>query len=887
MLRHLHRYQIKQHSEEWYNIRQRLITATKVSGYLESSRYGPKVSSYGYGNKQKNNVTTNPALIFGTRHEEPAQRALEKRWGSKIYDLGLGIHEKHSWLGASPDGIMLLADGSVNLVEIKCPYYRKITGKIPFDYWVQMQIQMEVWDVNGCVYSENEFSKPDEDFNNESQLGTLQKYWDVRVPRDRHWFGRIFPILCQNKQRLTRDKCLFWTQARDPYCVRNWVMGDPLLDWLGRWSEKWSEATKDKPKKYDLSRLASKQTKSFHSTILAKMTELGRNYVDISEEWFQRFAPSDDEWKTYISQPPIYKSFGKHRITMQAIQAGAPVIADGLLLDEPNKRWGKADLLVREDVLPYLFQNQKDVDNEDIDEELNQNKAGMRYYVVLTRFSSLNLCADGTHLLNNAKQKLYKAYIRFLTDCLPVDVQLPRGYVIGRKASWTSRNVKYRSDGYCTSWGCVDFRDKDSNYSTIVNDCLEWLERVDKEGSDWSPLQQQKKRKRITELCPNMKNQNDYPWHECKKRLAEQTDEITQILNIGPDKRNKMLESGIQGWKDLSLDHLSTFKVANKKAVNNILTANRENRLIGLADVAQNLPPQADLEFYFDFETVNDLNEHIGKELFDSSPGIGGQSNIIYMIGCYVRDSRTGQHEYLNYLVDEITPENERSILKDWFRDLKEIMAKCNDGANSANSDDSAIDSTDSDIDSNDARGLRKRRRRRLRRRDRVEASRTKKAAKMCMRMFHWSQAEIIQLKRVRKAYGDLVEIGEFMENTDFIDLYELFKKSEVGIPGAFNYGLKSVAKSLHSLGKINSTWEENMNGADAMVAAWHLKDRTDHEPHTHHNAKYGNGTLIDPEALVSTRNENKADALSKEIIIYNYYDCKVMDEITEFIRSV
>ncbi len=936
LLRYLHRPQIRQHSEEWHQIRGKLITATKVSGYLESSPYGPKLersrSKAGAGTGTGTNggagtgskvpkVSPNPAMAFGTLHEEPARKALEKRFKTRIYDLGLGIHEKHTWLGASPDGIAVLADGTVNLIEIKCPYYRKITRKIPFDYWVQMQIQMEVWDVDGCIYSENLFSKPGSSGSPGSgeQIGILQSYWDIKVSRDREWFERILPILKQNKQQLTEKKKLFWTKAVDMYRIRNWFMSDPLLDWLDRWSgldrDRYS---RDSPKKYDLAQFASKQTKLLHRTILDELVaSKGEDaIVDISRVWFEQFSPTAPNWEEKILRPPVYKSFGKHRITMQAIQSGCPVIADGILLDEKNQCWGKADLLVREDVLEHLFLRGDDSGmgiKIGPDPKIWSNKPGARYHVVLTRFSSLNLTADGIHMLNNGKQKLYKAYVRFLTNCLPKDRQTTTGYVVGRKASWTSRNVKYQRDGWSQSRGLISLDDRDAKYATSLSECLTWLSRLEEEGHDWRPEaselvlpentnssttskkkrnspsknkrkregdegeeQKRKKPYRILELCPNMKNKNDHPWHGYKKRLAKQSEEITQVLNIGPEKRDAMIiEGGLRSWKDIRTEHLEKFKVSSKDCVNNILRSNRDNVMIGLKGVCKELPCQAPVEFYFDFETVSDLNERVGQELFNTSPGIGGQSNIIYMIGCYVRDTRTGEHEYLNYLVDEIDPENERKILTEWINDLRLIMAKHNSHYQEGEGDREG-DGEGFEPVSHRTRGGSAVKRRRTTTAITTTTDKAKNP-RLQMPLYHWSPAELIQLRRAAKAYGSLVT--DFLAEAQFIDLCAVLKNNKVGIPGAFGYGLKSVAKSLHGLGKIESTWEENMNGADAMVAAWYLKYRSDHEQHG----------LIEPERILANpdrKPQKKADALAKEIIIYNYYDCKVMDEIVEFIRD-
>ena len=67
-----------------------------------------------------------------------------------VHEFGLLRHPTLRCFGASPDGVTELGI----MVEIKCPIRRKITGDIPDQYWVQMQGQMEVADLNGCDFVE-------------------------------------------------------------------------------------------------------------------------------------------------------------------------------------------------------------------------------------------------------------------------------------------------------------------------------------------------------------------------------------------------------------------------------------------------------------------------------------------------------------------------------------------------------------------------------------------------------------------------------------------------------------------------------------------------------------------------------------------------------------
>ena len=78
----------------------------------------------------------------------------EKDFNTKVGEFGCIKHEKIKFLRASPDGINIdptnLRYG--RLVEVKNPTSRQLDGIPEKAYWVQMQIQMEVWDLDECDF---------------------------------------------------------------------------------------------------------------------------------------------------------------------------------------------------------------------------------------------------------------------------------------------------------------------------------------------------------------------------------------------------------------------------------------------------------------------------------------------------------------------------------------------------------------------------------------------------------------------------------------------------------------------------------------------------------------------------------------------------------------
>lgn len=167
--------QPKQRTQEWFDLRKTRITASDIASCLRklpqvcksyAESMGLNVNSIGsrtqycnpYANEKdfilkKNGYSKyepNAATTWGTKYETAACRFYESMTGDKVLEFGLILHKDVEWLACSPDGIT--EDG--RMLEIKCPYRRKITGIVPLYYWIQVQSQLEICDLEECDYIE-------------------------------------------------------------------------------------------------------------------------------------------------------------------------------------------------------------------------------------------------------------------------------------------------------------------------------------------------------------------------------------------------------------------------------------------------------------------------------------------------------------------------------------------------------------------------------------------------------------------------------------------------------------------------------------------------------------------------------------------------------------
>jgi len=173
--------QFVQRTKEWFAQRKNCITASDVGGVLEMSKYSNPEKVFRKKIEKEKSFKGNKFTEHGKCYEEIAVQAYEEKYKTKIHEFGLLIHPRMKFLGASPDGIT--EDGI--MIEIKCPLSRKINGNIfspkTLEYWVQMQMQLEVCNLDVCHFVECEISEydsledfvADEDFIHKGVVGVV------------------------------------------------------------------------------------------------------------------------------------------------------------------------------------------------------------------------------------------------------------------------------------------------------------------------------------------------------------------------------------------------------------------------------------------------------------------------------------------------------------------------------------------------------------------------------------------------------------------------------------------------------------------------------------------------------------------------------------------
>jgi putative phage-type endonuclease len=224
-----------QRTDGWYKFRWNLITASNAWKAFESQsavnqliyeKCQPLKTPEECKEEATKMVNTNTAMHWGQKYEPLSVMIYEEKYGTKVEDFGCIQHPEYKFIGASPDGIIVnkKSDRYGRMLEIKNPVSRVITGIPKKEYWVQMQLQMEVCDLDECDFLETKFTEYS----------------------DRHSYADDFNYDDKNYEKFTSDTTIssdgkqkgiiiyFHTKEGKPfysYKPINLTMYQEILDW--------------------------------------------------------------------------------------------------------------------------------------------------------------------------------------------------------------------------------------------------------------------------------------------------------------------------------------------------------------------------------------------------------------------------------------------------------------------------------------------------------------------------------------------------------------------------------------------------------------------------------------------------------------------------------
>lgn len=844
--------QFLQRSDEWYNIRHQILTASSIASILDANPYMSKLDLLIEKSKPLDmiNNKNNLAINWGIKYEPIAIQIYEQIKNEKIHHVGLFIHDIYNWLGASPDG--LRENGK--LLEIKCVWNRKITKLIPLYYWIQVQIQLEVCDLDECdlfqckfiEYSDKleydndtslEYKKGIFEYNDITTYWKLYKYSINTIKRDKTWFEK-------NKDRLYS----FW---KDMTNYKN-IGYEKIYENIKYYSDFNLSSTSiiSKKRKIDNKFINNDDNININDNNNININndkkikiEYIKNNEYVDENWSKWINSTDI--KNYILNDPIidwlnlygneekkdkYNDFNdfltnkeidfinavnenlikrflnditiiahinekfsinKYYDTINEMKIGRPIIINGLLHNKINNTYGISNLIVRNDFINKIINN----DNIKINNNIKSN-IGYNYSIIGIKYISLTI--KNNYLSNIGNISPHKSELIILNEAL-INIL---GY-IPDKAFLLGKKYKFNNNifGLFDNIAIIDMLNNHKLVNKIHNG-LKWLKDVKDNGKNWDILNPHR-----NELYPNMSNLLDFPWKNHKKYIANKISEITLLWNCGVNERKKAHQSGIYKWNDIT-SSLINFKGDKYHILNNILNINKSNDKI-ITNIHNNINRDK-LEFFVDFETVNHIDFNFNNivnynEGLSTSYPLNNNDNyndvMIYMIGIGWNDPITKEWNFKNFIVKRLNYNCEKEIIIEWIDYMNYIKYKFN-------------------IINN-------------------------------IKVYHWSKAEVTFSNKALKRHN-------IDTNINWCDLLDYFKNNHIAIKGVFNYGLKNIAKELYKNNYIKTKWDNNdIDGIEAMLVAWECEKKS-----------------ID-------NNKNLSEyEIMNDIVKYNEIDCKVIMDI-------
>ena len=193
-----------QKTDEWYTFRKQHLTGSniwKVFGTDSSVRqliYEKLVPDHS-GSSSNSSLGDTP-LNWGHKYE-PLTNALYEYYNDvTVEEFGCIPHSTIPFLAASPDGIVTSDKNNGRMVEIKNVVSREITQIPKMEYYIQMQLQMEVCDLDECDFVETKFIEYDSVGEFEKDKYKVEKGMIMVLVKDNNTLLYEYAPLFQNRR---------------------------------------------------------------------------------------------------------------------------------------------------------------------------------------------------------------------------------------------------------------------------------------------------------------------------------------------------------------------------------------------------------------------------------------------------------------------------------------------------------------------------------------------------------------------------------------------------------------------------------------------------------------------------------------------------------------
>jgi len=742
-------------TKEWYDIREKKISSTNISTIIGVNSFKSSeelLNDKIYGLDKIDNIYTK----HGNKFEEIAINILEQKLNISIEDIGFKLSEKYNFLGATPDGITIF-NKNIHLVEIKCPLTRKISGIPSFNYYCQMQTQMEVFDTEECIFFEcniKEITKSEyKKMKNDTNIGyykTKNIYWKLKesslniVKRDRFFyeyyindikkFNNNLQIKLNQKNHKRKFSEINLSSPIRKYrknnegnrvsniqlvltkrYLKHFIRDDKCEVWLKYYGNKY----------YKDYRIDNK----FSKEILNKSIEYKRSFI-------KKIKNICEQKKlTYIVIPYHYE-YNKYLIEFTKIQMknNIDVIINPYFFEENMGLYSNPTLIIKNYSIKNIFPN-IETDNTDC------------YILINKVIKNIKYIDKGNNLSNNSTNRSYilkNNFDHYVLNKNQKNIN-NKSYLIGNKWHYTEDKTEIESEeeNDFSKLGIIHFSHRKTR--KFLYKYKYWLQEIISNNDKYIIFNDKT-------YTPNYSSNEQSEWLDFKKSILEKKKDLVLIYGIGEKTRKLFNNDNIFSWKDPKfLKNIKKDKYnlgINKcNIIQNILELNKTQELIYPLELPKEtkfILGKNDLEIFCDFETINSF---LGKD------------NLTYLIGMsYKYKNENIKYEYFFAKKDD--NESEKEIFDNFIDRINELEKKY-------------------DCDAN---------------------------------VYCWSKAEHNFLRKFNKKNN----LDYFI---DFIDLLEIFKKNCILIKNnIYGFGLKNYVKSMYEHGMIKLNYKLECDSGDKSI---------------------------------------------------------------------
>ena len=432
-------------------------------------------------------------------------------------------------------------------------------------------------------------------------------------------------------------------------------MGDPVIDYLNLYGEAFGFQKDDKGEnaymEYIMQR-GQEFEKYIMELLVSKFKKM--TFVDIAREF-----------------PDGFNQDGVHE-TIRHMRLGTEVIYQGFLADKELRIHGIPDLLIRADKLRELFEGFYPEFDEIQDLPTRRGKLVFPhlYVVVDIKMSTLEFLKSGT--ISRKKLMMVYASQLFVYNKILENLMFERTEIetpffqpnvfllgprlkIGDSLILDGKKNIARID--LNKDLDVKTKTEEKIFSIEVRKALNWLKEMYANGESWNLLLPSR-----DELRPNMKNKEDYPWHNVKSVLAKQQEGLSDRPgfshedSIAISEKRKTIEhhiSEIRNPKKRRFMEVMNEVRSDDEADETEIQMIREHPAIAASPEKMNI--------CVDFEYIS------GSE-FTFEPNY---RTHLYLIGMAYESN--GKFKYEHFIVDSITDAEEKRIIKQWISRMRSI----------------------------------------------------------------------------------------------------------------------------------------------------------------------------------------------------------------------